>query len=205
MQALHHTPTGLELAIAAQEARFREQYSDDEEYEREVSKLVESFPKTQNGSRFINSYITLQPQILVLFKDLQPLLAGKSEGKLFLDEVGVAIKVQPLEHHILGSFTQKRTILVIQNLRLIRELGIVSACLDIRFGNEYTVKDKIVSILPTGELVIPLEEERIHISQDGVLLRTNGKTIKISQVTQNERLRWINFELPVNVPFKVNI
>lgn len=128
MQAIY---SQLEYKISQEEKLLREEHFGDSTvvvyegqpnydlYDRAITQLVERFPKADNGSKFINSYITLIPKICVVFQNLQPLLAGKQEGGLFLDEVGKAIAVFPLNHPLIGTFTTAKCALVVKDIRLL--------------------------------------------------------------------------------------
>ena len=120
----------LEMKIAEQVRQEREAIYGDAEVEAQedtelydrlqdaIKEFVETFPRTQNGSRFINSFCTLKPVLKVRFSHLKELFAQSVPGSLFLDEVGKSISVGPLFHPLLGAYTRCNYELQLTNIRV---------------------------------------------------------------------------------------
>lgn len=127
---------GLEYQIAEQERRLRYEHFGDATvvvyeghpnyglYDQAINQLLERAPKADNGSKFVEAYVTVVPKICVLFQNLQPLLAGKKEGSLLLTDIGKAIGVPPLKHPVIGTVTSSKCALVVKNIRLLPQAPI---------------------------------------------------------------------------------
>jgi hypothetical protein len=127
-----------EYRTSQEEKRLRQEYFGDSTvvvyqghpnyalYDHEVSKLVAGIPPANNGSRFVESYVTLIPKICVVLKDLQPLFAGRAEGSLLLTQVGRATMVSALKHPLIGAITCAERALVIKNIRFLPQAAVKS-------------------------------------------------------------------------------
>ncbi len=88
-----------------------------EEYSEFLTKLVEPFPQSEDGSRFINAFCHVSPKLYVNISHLNKIFKRVVPGSLHLDEVGKTIDFGPLEHSILGSFTKRNMRLTLKNIR----------------------------------------------------------------------------------------
>jgi hypothetical protein len=88
------------------------------EVKAQFDKLIERFPVSPHGSRFVNSTYTVRPCLHLHFSDLYPVFNKSPPGSLFLDEVGKAIDFGPLYDPELGHFTNQNTTLKLKNIRI---------------------------------------------------------------------------------------
>ncbi len=230
----------------AEEARHKQQevFGDDaieahkgeplyDEVDAYLTELVKEFPETTNGSRFINSYYVLRPQLVVSLTGLHALFQQESPGSLFLDEVGKYIDVRELKDEVLGSITKGKTRLKLTNIRQFQQKTAVETApkegsyaiinkditlglspntkrmqflADIKFGEIFRQKDAVIEVERVGtttECIINLPEERVKIARDGTVTLKNGAHFSLQQIIGQNPVRWINHEYRDVVPFQI--
>lgn len=79
--------------------------------------LVKDFPRGPVGW-FIQSTITIFPQIEIKFDDLRPLLQEENPGNLFNTEIGKTVTITNLSNDIFGSFIDQPTKLDLLNIKI---------------------------------------------------------------------------------------
>ncbi len=130
-------PTELEAAILTEWDALRADRSVDElardietlTIDSKISELVNQFPATDYGSKFIGTYFTLRPQLVVKKRNIQPVHKEECPGNLLYVEVakalknkaGEALQVGTLCHDTFGTITKEPRSLVIRNIRLVKE------------------------------------------------------------------------------------
>ncbi len=133
MQALGQNPTHIQLLeheileqVLGKKREFfgqnvtviDENDSRYEEVNAVIEKLIERFPKAENGSCFIQSFAIAHPTLIVPHSQFKHIFEQTAPGSLFLSDVGLQIAVGPLVHPILGPITKENNTLTLRNIRL---------------------------------------------------------------------------------------
>ncbi len=193
-------------------------YGEIDEY---LTDLVKDYPTDRNGSRFINSYCMICPKLVVRrisipdeteFKTTFGPLVHAIFGKFTHDDAVLKIRnIRPVQKDAFSSnfptLATGKTIAI--NKFYISERSTSSTTTkvkaDIKFGKLLKQANQEIQLETSREGISEYKISLPHfigkIAHDGTVSLENGMKFAISQLIGPKKVRWINFQFPVELPF----